>query len=580
MFKYLKKYWLYALLSPLFMIGEVVMDLVQPRLMSTIIDEGVLGLSNNNVGDLNLVIWVGLQMIGLVIIGGICGELTGVFSNLCSQNFGNDLRKDCFRKIMSLSFEQTDKFSTGSLVTRVTNDITQVQNLVTQCIRGFVRTIMLFGGGIVCMIMLNLDFGIVIACALPFVFFTICYIIFKANPMFRILQAKLDNVNSVMQENVSGSRVVKSYVREEYEKERFGKTNEDLIDTQLKVLRLFSYMTPIMNIILNISVVAVIYVGSIKVQNGAVTPGKVMAAITYISQILNGIMMLAMLFQTITRGTASANRLKEVLECTPTITDGSFDGNTQAKGKIEFRDVSFSYPNSNNEIILSHINLKIHPGETLAILGSTGSGKSSLVNLIPRFYDATQGSILVDDIDVKDYQLNVLREKVAIALQKSELFSTTIKENISWGNLNASENEIRLAASTAQASEFIEGMQEGFDTVVAEKGMSLSGGQKQRIAISRAILKKAEILIFDDSTSALDLKTEAKLYEALRNEYKDVTKIIIAQRIASVKGADRIAVIDNGQIVSCDTHENLLKNSEIYQDIYNSQMKNGGDYYE
>lgn len=576
MLKYLKKYWIYALLAPLFMVGEVLMDLIQPQLMSIIIDEGVLGLSNNNMGDLNLVIVTGLKMIGLVLIGGACGVLSGVFANLCSQNFGNDIRKDCFKKMMSLSFEQTDQFSTGSLVTRVTNDITQVQNLVAQCIRGFVRTFMLFGGGIFCMLSLDLSFGQVILCTLPVVIISMIFFIAKANPIFKVLQKKLDRVNSVMQENVSGSRIVKAYVREDYEKKRFGEANNELVGTQLRVLKLFSYMTPLMNIVLNISVVAIISVGSIRVRDGAVSPGNVMAAITYVSQIFHSIMMMVNIFQTISRGNASINRLNEVLDSTPTITDGNFESQTKVKGKIEFQDVSFAYPNSKGETILKHINLTIHPGETLAILGATGSGKSSLVNLIPRFYDATEGKVLIDDIDVKDYQLRALRDKVAIVLQKSELFSTTIKENIAWGRGDATDQEIEKAAHIAQASEFIESKEDGYETMVAEKGMSLSGGQKQRIAISRALLKKAEILILDDSTSALDLRTEAKLYEAFRKDYQDMTKIIIAQRIASVKDADRIVVIDEGEIVDCDTHENLLGRNEIYQDIYNSQLKSGG----
>lgn len=559
------------------MIGEVVMDLLQPQLMRVIVDEGVLGLSNNHVGDLSLVIDMGLKMIGLVLIGGVFGVLSGVFANLCSQNFGNDIRKDCFKKIMFLSFEQADQFSTGSLVTRVTNDITQVQNLVAQCIRGFVRTFVLFVGGIICMLSLDLSFGQIILCALPVVIIGIIFFMVKANPMFRLLQKKLDRVNSVMQENVSGSRVVKAYVREDYEKERFGKANNELIDTQLGILKLFAYMTPLMNIVLNLVIVAVIAVGGIRVQEGSVSPGNVMAAITYVTQIFHSILMMVNIFQTISRGNASANRLKEVLDSEPMIKDGTFNESTKVKGKIEFQDVSFAYPNGKGETILKHINLTINPGETLAILGATGSGKSSLVNLIPRFYDVTEGKIFINDVDVKDYKLSHLRDKIAIALQKSELFSTSIEENIAWGKAGATKAEIEKAAYIAQAADFIESKEEGYDTIVAEKGMSLSGGQKQRIAISRAVLKAAEILILDDSTSALDLKTEARLYEALRKDYGELTKIIIAQRIASVKGADRIAIIDNGEIVDCDIHDNLLHNSPIYQDIYNSQLKGGGD---
>lgn len=584
MLKYLKKYWVFAMLAPLFMCGEVLMDLLQPRLMSTIVDEGVLGLSNQGVGNLNLVIATGLKMILFVAIGGFCGVISGVFANQCSQNFGNDVRKEAFKRIMSFSFEQTDHFSTGSLITRVTNDITQLQNFVMQCIRGFVRTFVLFGGGIISMLMLDLNFGIVVACALPFVIVMVIFFISKANPIFGVLQKKLDSVNNVIQENVTGSRVVKAYVKEDYEKERFQKANGELVDTQLRVLILFSYMTPLMNIILNISIVAIIKVGAIEVQAKGATPGNVMAAITYLSQILNALMRMTMIFQTASRGIASGRRIQEILDCTPTIQSGTYtekqydeQNKTAAAGaKVEFRDVTFSYPESNGELVLNHINLTINPGETLAILGSTGCGKSSLVHLIPRFYDATEGQVLVDDVDVKEYNLTALRDRIAIALQKSEIFSSTIGENIRWGDKNASDEEMEKAARIAQAMEFIEKKQDRMDTPIAEKGMSLSGGQKQRLAISRAILKKARVLIFDDTTSALDLKTEAKLYEELKKEYGGITKIIIAQRIASVKNADRIAVLENGQIAACDTHENLLKYSDIYQDIYESQLKTGG----
>lgn len=573
MLKYLKKYWFFALLAPLFMIGEVCMDLLQPRLMSTIVDEGVLGLSSGGVGDLNLVITTGVKMVGFVVLGGFFGVMSGVFANLCSQNFGNDVRKDAFGKIMSLSFEQTDRFTTGSLITRVTNDITQIQNLVMQCIRGFVRTTMLFAGGIVSLLLLDLSFGVVVACALPFVVLCAVFFLSKANPKFYVLQEKLDRVNNVMQENVSGSRVVKAYVREQYEQNRFESANGDLVGTQLDILLLFSYMTPIMNIILNASIVAIIKVGAIQVDAGGVTPGQVMAAITYISQILNAVMRMTMIFQSVSRGIASGRRVTEVLTCEPTIRDGSFLGQTLCKGQVEFKNVSFAYAGAKEREILDDISLTIHPGETFAILGSTGCGKSSLVNLIPRFYDTTEGQVLVDGVDVREYPLSELRSKIAIALQKSEVFSTTIAENIRWGKPDASHEEIRKAAETAQAMEFIAKKSEGMDTPVTQGGTSLSGGQKQRLAISRAVLKNAEILIFDDTTSALDLKTEAKLYAALKKDYPDITKIIIAQRIASVRDADRIAVLENGKIVACGSHTELLSTSEVYRDIYNSQAK-------
>lgn len=572
MLKYLRKYWLFAILAPLFMVGEVLMDLVQPRLMSTIVDEGVLGLSNNGVGSLNIVLTEGLKMIIFVIIGGTCGIMCGVFSNIASQNFGNDLRKDTFKKIMSFSFEQTDKFSTGSLITRVTNDITQLQNLIQMVMRGFVRTFMLFAGGIICMMTLNLSFGAVIACALPFVVICVVYFLSKANPLFSKLQHKLDGVNNVMQENVSGFRVVKAYVKEDYEKKRFGKSNEELVKTQLNVLMIFSYMQPIMNIILNLSIVAVIKVGGIQVAAGNVTPGNVMAAITYVTQSLNAVMRMTNMFQTASRGIASGRRVNEVLNCEPAIKNGSYTDNPAVHGKIEFRNVSFAYPGMGDEKILDNINIVINSGETVGILGQTGCGKTSFVNLIPRFYDVTEGSVLVDDIDVREYNLKNLRKRISTALQKSEIFQSSIRDNIAWGNPDATEEQIKNAADIAQATEFISRTKEGFDTLVTQQGTSLSGGQKQRVAISRTILKDAEILIFDDSTSALDLKKEADLYSMLKDKYPETTKIIIAQRIASVKDADRIIVLDNGKISAVGTHEELLNTSEIYKDIYNSQL--------
>ena len=573
MLKYLKKYWFFALLAPVFMIGEVSMDLLQPELMSRIIDDGVLGLNNGGVGNLNTVITIGLKMIGFVALGGICGIMSGVFANLCAQQFGNDVRKAVFKRIMEFSFEQTDKFSTGSLITRVTNDITQLQNFVMQCLRGFVRTSMLFIGGIACMVSLNMEFGIIIACALPFVAVCVVYFIAKANPKFTVLQKKLDKVNNVMQENVSGARVVKAYVKEDYETERFEKANNELVSTQLDVLLLLSYMTPIMNIILNLSVVAVIKVGGIQVSAGSATPGNVMSAITYCSQVLNAVMRMTMIFQTASRGIASKKRVMEIINCDPAIKSGTYNKETAVKGKVEFKNVSFAYPGMDNENVIENFNLVINPGETIGILGATGCGKSSLVNLIPRFYDVTKGEVLIDDVNVKDYDLQVLRDKVSIALQKPEIFSTTIAENIAWGDDSADIEKIRQAADIAQATEFIDNRTDGMDTQVSQGGHSLSGGQKQRVAISRAVLKNSEILIFDDATSALDLKTEADLYSELSVKKYDVTRIIIAQRIASVKNADRIVVMDNGRLADVGSHSELIKTSEIYKDIYESQLK-------
>lgn len=573
MLKYLKKYWLFTMLAPLFMIGEVSMDLIQPELMSHIIDDGVLGINSGGVGNLDIILGTGIRMVLLVAAGGVCGVMSGVFANLSAQQFGNDVRKDTFKRIMSFSFEQTDKFSTGSLITRVTNDITQLQNFVMQCMRGFVRTSMLFIGGIVCMIGLNIQFGLVIACALPFIVICVIYFIAKSNPKFTILQKKLDKLNNIMQENVSGSRVVKAYVKEDYETERFNKANDELVGTQLDVLLLLSYMTPVMNIILNLSVVAVIKVGGIQVMDGSATPGNVMAAITYCSQVLNAVMRMTMIFQTASRGVASQKRIMEVLNCEPAIKDGAYDGETIVKGKVEFRNVSFAYPGNEGASVIEDFNLVISPGETIGILGATGCGKTSLISLIPRFYDVTKGAVLVDDVDVRDYKLEVLRDKIAVSLQKSEIFTASIADNIAWGLPDATPDNIAAAADTAQAAQFINNRKDGMQTIVSQGGHSLSGGQRQRVAIARAVIKPAEILIFDDATSALDLKTEAEFYSKLGKNKKDTTKIIIAQRIASVKNADRIVVMDNGKLADVGSHEQLMITSSIYKDIYDSQLK-------
>ena len=571
MWKYIRRYLPYAVFAGLFMIGEVMMDLIQPGFMSRIVDEGVLGLKNGGVGDLSFIWKLGMHMIGLVLFGGLCGSLNNVFVHLSGQNIGNEMRKDCFRKIMTFSFPQLDRFGTGSLVTRVTNDITQAQNFVSQFVRGMIRTSLLTFGSMYCMWRLNTKFGLIVLCAFPFLVGTLAICLFKANPLFSKLQAQLDSINAIMQEDVSGIRIIKACVREVYEKARFGKANDELIRTQLKTLVIFAFMNPVVNALMYIVVAVILLIGSFNVNSGGTTPGNIMAAITYTTQLLNGILMLVMLFQNISRGLVSWKRVKEILESEPELADGEFNGQTDLQGEIEFREVSFAYPGSNHNV-LSHINLTVHKGETVAIMGATGCGKTSLVNLIPRFYDVTDGAIYVDGVDVREYRQEALRQKVTITLQKSELFSASIRENIQWGLPGANDEAVKAAALTAQADDFISSSAEGYDTAVAERGMSLSGGQKQGISIARAVLKPAEIFIFDDSTSALDLKTEADLYQALQSSHPDSTKIIIAQRIASIRRADRIVVLENGGISACGTHEELMKSCPIYQDIYHSQI--------
>lgn len=579
MWKYIKQYLPYAILAGLFMIGEVSMDLIQPGIMSRIVDDGVLGLNSGGVGDLGLIWELGIRTVVLVLFGGLCGALNNVFVHMSGQNIGNEMRKNCFRRIMTFSFPQLDRFGTGSLVTRVTNDITQVQNLVSQFVRGMIRTSMLMFGSMYCMFRLNRDFGLIVLCAFPLIVGCLAFCMAKANPLFSKLQAQLDDINAIMQEDVSGIRIIKACVRETYEKVRFGKANDELIKTQLRVLMIFAFMNPVINALMYIVVAVILLAGSFEAGSGQAMPGNIMAAITYTTQLLNGILMLVLLFQNISRGIASWKRVKEVLHSETELKDGTLAGTGGRQGVIEFRDVSFAYPGSSH-MVLDHINLTVHQGETLAVMGATGCGKTSLAGLIPRFYDVTEGSVLVDGVDVREYRQKELREKVSVVLQKSELFSTTIRENIAWGAPEAEEETIKAAAVTAQADSFISSTPDGYDTVVAERGMSLSGGQKQRISIARAVLKPAEILIFDDSTSALDLKTEADLYAALKKSNPQSTKIIIAQRIASVRRADRIVVLENGRITACGSHEELMKSSAAYQDIYHSQIGEGDEKHE
>ncbi len=576
--KYLKPYWLFALLAPLTMVGEVAIDLLQPKLMSKIVNEGVIG------HDMALILTTGLTMLGLVAVGGLFGILSAAFASNAAQSFGNDLRADAFKKVMSLSLQQTDKFTTGSLVTRLTNDITQVQQFIAMLIRMFVRAPMQFIGGIIMAITISPRFGVVLAIALPIQLILIFIMLKKAGPLYAVVQEKLDRVNSIVQENVSGARVVKAYVKEKHEIGRFNKANTELRDVNMTVQKLMATLSPVLMIIMNGSVIAILLIGGKEVEAAigtidGIMVGDVMAAITYITQILMSMMMVSMMFQTMTRAAASAKRIVEVLESDPAILGGNSTSETETKGAIEFRNVSFRYPNAGGRPVLHDVSFDVKPGETVAIIGATGSGKSSLVNLIPRFYDADEGEILIDGKNVREWDLDTLRHKIAFVLQKTELFSGTVAENIRWGKPDATDEEVRLAAQIAQADDFIMGFSDDYETMIAEKGASLSGGQKQRVAIARAIIRRPEILIFDDSTSALDLGTEARLHKALRENIKDTTIIMIAQRIASIRSCDRIAVIENGTIVAFAPHDELMKTSETYRDIYASQMRSteGGD---
>ena len=569
MLKFLKKHLWIGLIGSLFMVCEVLIDLIQPRMMAQIVDNGILK------GNTALVWSVGIRMIFIVFLGGCCGILSGVFVNICSQHFGNDLRKALFDRIMNFSFEQIDDFTVGSLITRTTSDVTQVQTMVSQLIRGAVRCMMFFFAGSSFLLTLNVAFSRVLMLTIPIILMEIAFVVWKSGPLFTHLQTRLDRVNSVIGENVASERVVKAFVQEQSEIEKFDKSNLDLVNTRFEVQILISWMRPVMNIVLNAATVAIIYIGGMEVAASRMEIGSLMAAITYLSQILSGMMMMAMIFQTITLGLASAKRLKEVLASVPVIRDGSAAAIEKRGGSIEFENVSFNYPGHHHEV-LKDISFTVAPGQTLAIIGATGSGKSTLVSLIARFYDVTDGSVLVDGEDVKNFSLHELRDRISFVLQKSELFTGTIRKNIMIGNPEADEDEMVKAARAAQADEFILHQPDKYDTTVAEAGMSLSGGQKQRIAISRALLKPAEILILDDSTSALDLGTEARLFKALDEGYEKLTKIIIAQRIATVMRADRIAVMDKGRIVGIGSHNELMENCDVYREIYDSQLRKGG----
>jgi ATP-binding cassette subfamily B protein len=594
-FHYLKKYAFLAIVSPLLMIGEVAADLCLPKLMTVIVDCGIAAggdVSSSKLGStvmrilfgegtyssMQVIITFGVLMLVVVLIGGFFGVMCAYTAAKASQGLGDDLRCDAYAKVMSLSIEQTDKFTTGSLVTRMTNDVTMIIEFVEMLLRMLVRSPMFFIGGLIMLMTLDFSFGIVMLCALPVMAIMLTLVLGKAIPIYGTVQKKLDRLNCVVQENVTGARVIKAYVKEEYEAERFEAANRDLKNTNIRVQRIMAVMHPVLTVVMNLSIIAVIYIGGWQIDNvggTGMSAGTIMAAITYITQVLMSIMMVTMMFQSISRALASVKRVNEILDTEPVIRSGEL---TEAEDDIavSFRNVSFRYPGTTGRPVLHDINVDIKRGETFAIIGATGSGKTSLVNLIPRFYDATEGEVFVDGKPIKDYDLEALRQKTAFVMQKSELFSGTVADNLRWGKQTASDKEIREAAQIAQAEDFILGFNDGYDSYVAEKGASLSGGQKQRMSIARALVRRPEILILDDATSALDLSTEGKLRAALKRELSGTTVIMIAQRIASVRDADRIAVIDHGTIKDCASHDVLMQTSETYREIYNSQMKNGG----
>jgi len=551
------------------MIVEVIGEVVMPLLLSNIIDYGVRG--NRGVA---YIIMMGITMVItalLMMAGGVGGAY---FAIKASTGFANDLRKDMFKQIQKFSFKNIDQFNTGSLVTRLTNDITQVQNIIQMMMRMALRAPGMLIGALIMAFSLNARLALTILCVIPLLA-TAIYLIMKiAFPRFTIMQQKLDALNTTTQENLTNIRVVKSFVREKYEEEKFKKANRDLKESTIKAIKVMIFTMPVMTLAMNITTLAVVWFGGNQIVAGSMTPGVLTAFVNYVVQILMSLMMVSMIILSSSRALASAKRINEVLCTEIDLTDENAT-RKDAKvryGKVEFRNVFFKYYKNNEKWVLENINLILNPGETVGIIGSTGSGKSSLVQLIPRLYDADQGEVLVDDVNVKDYSLKNLREGVGIVLQKNILFSGTIKENLKWGDENASDEEIYRCAESAQAHGFISSFQNGYDTELGQGGVNVSGGQKQRLCIARALLKKPKILILDDSTSAVDTATEAKIRECFNNELKGTTKIIIAQRISSVINADKIVVLDDGKIAGIGTHEELMQTCEAYSEIYYSQM--------
>jgi len=567
-FKYVKPYLLYFIVGPLLMIVEVVGEVVMPRLFARIVDVGIPN------GDTSYIISTGIIMI-LTSLAMLAGGVGGCyFGAKASINFGADVRKDVYHKVQEFSFENLDKFSTASLVTRLTNDITQMQNFINMMLRMCLRSPGMMIGALFMAARINAKLLLIVAVILPIMAVIMGIVMKKGFPLFGIMQDKVDGVNTSVQESLTNVRVVKSFVREDYEISKFRASNKDLKEAGLKALGMVIRIMPIMTLMMNIAALAVIWFGGKAVMVGEMPLGDMTSFLTYITQILSAIMMLSMIFLQGSRAAASAKRISEVLDEEPAISDetAAEPERTVEQGRIEFKDVTFRYYKNSEEPVLDHINLTIEPGMTVGIIGGTGCGKTTLVSMIPRLYDVDEGQVLVDGVDVKDYNLYNLREGVGMVLQKNILFSGSIEENLRWGKADATMDEIRAAAASAQADDFITNFTDGYNMELGQGGVNVSGGQKQRLCIARALLKDPKILVLDDSTSAVDTATEARIREAFSNELKDSTKIVIAQRINSVKDADMIVVMDDGKITGVGTHDELIKNNAEYQEIYYSQM--------
>jgi ATP-binding cassette subfamily B multidrug efflux pump len=574
--KFLKPYWKSALLAPLLMILEVGMDLMQPRLIQRIVDEGIAQL------DMSIVINTGLLMVGLALIGAVGGLGCTLFATLAAQGFGADLRYTLFRKVQSLSFGNLDDLETGQLVTRLTNDVVQVQMVVAMLLRIMVRSPFMLLGSLVMAILTSPKLAVLFLVLGPLVLGLVAWVISKAAPMFSLVQARLDDLNTVMQENLAGVRVVKAFVRADHEIKRFKTTNDSLMDQTVRAARIVVMAMLFMMFTVNLGIVGALWFGGLQVTYGTMQIGQIIAFVNYLMRTLMSLLMLSMLVMMTARAQASAGRIQEVLESEPKIRSNPNGLTTfEPLGRVAFENVIFSYDSDGHDPVLGNgklsqgISFVAEPGQTVAILGATGSGKSSLVYLIPRFYDVTKGRVTIDGVDVRDIDTDALRRNIGVALQETVLFSGTIRDNIRYGRPDATDDEVVAAAKAAQAHEFITEFPDGYDTEVGQRGVNLSGGQKQRIAIARALLTQPTVLILDDSTSSVDVETEIKIQDALEHVMKDRTSFVIAQRISTVLNADKILVLDDGQIVAEGTHGELLISSPIYREIYDSQLGNG-----
>ena len=566
--KYIKPYLPAFIIGPLMMVVEVIGEVVLPKLMANIINVGV---ANGSVGYITgtgaLMILVAL----LMMAGGVGGAYFGAKA---AVSFAADLRKDAFDKVQTFSFANLDQFSTGSLVTRLTNDITQVQNLINMALRMMLRAPGMLIGALIMAFVMNAELAVIVLIVIPILVGAIAVLIKIAFPKFKIMQKKLDALNSNIQEMLTNVRVIKSFVRGDYEEKKFAASNEDLKQTSLGAFKTIIIVMPLMMLMMNATTLAVVWFGGRQIIVGNMQVGDLTAFTTYIVQILMSLMMLAMVILQSSRALASLSRIREILDTEVDLNDEHCKEPDKivSSGRVEFRDVSFRYYKENKEAVLSHISFAVKSGQTLGIIGSTGSGKTTLVQMIPRLYDVDEGEVLVDGVNVKDYTLENLREGVGMVLQKNVLFSGSILENLMWGDENASMEEVCKAAQAAQADGFVSSFTGGYEMDLGQGGVNVSGGQKQRLCIARALLKKPKILILDDSTSAVDTATEAKIRESFAGELKNTTKIIIAQRISSVQEADEIMVLDDGKIVGFGKHEDLLASCEAYQEIYYSQM--------